>query len=69
MGGSLKKIKGLFASKLGIGLLENSPNARATLFSGGDEPISQPCKAKSYHGFLGIEKQVVDYIFEFIKNN
>jgi pimeloyl-ACP methyl ester carboxylesterase len=38
-------------------------------FSGGDEPTSKPCKAKSAHGFLGIEGEVVDYIVNFIKTN
>lgn len=38
-------------------------------FSGGDEPTSKPCKAKSAHGFLGIEGEVVDYIINFIKTN
>lgn len=38
-------------------------------FSGGDEPISKPCKAKSAHGFLGIEDKVVNYIADFIKAN
>lgn len=38
-------------------------------FSGGDDPISKPCKAKSAHGFLGIEEKVVKYITDFIKSN
>lgn len=39
------------------------------LFKGGDEPITEPCKAKSQHGFFGIESQVVDYIGNFIKQH
>ena len=38
-------------------------------FSGGDKPTSRPCKAMSYHGFIGIEKNVVGYIARFIKSN
>lgn len=38
-------------------------------FSGGDEPISNPCKAKSAHGYLGIENEVVKYIADFIKTS
>ncbi|WP_455216883.1 alpha/beta hydrolase [Kaarinaea lacus] len=38
-------------------------------FSGGDKPKSKPCKAKSAHGYLGIEKEVVKYIADFIKSN
>ena len=40
------------------------------MFSGGDEPINKnPCKAKTYHGFLGIESEVVKSITEFINEN
>lgn len=36
-------------------------------FEGGDPPKSDPCKGRSAHGFLGIEKQVVDAIAAWIK--
>ena len=39
------------------------------VFSGGDTPRSDPCSALSYHGYLGIEQQVVDAIAAFIKAN
>jgi len=39
------------------------------MYSGGKEPISKPCKAKSQHGFYGIEAQVVADIAAFIKNS
>lgn len=51
------------------GMLTSSARVEVKMFSGGDEPISKPCKAKSYHGFLGIEDQVVEYIAGFIKTN
>ena len=51
------------------GMLKNSKKVEVKLFSGGDKPISKPCKALSYHGFLGIEQSVVDYISNFIKSN
>lgn len=48
----------------------NSSNVRIKMFSGGDEPINKnPCKAKTYHGFLGIESEVVKSITEFINEN
>ena len=50
-------------------LLTNAAKVEVKLFSGGDTPISKPCKAKSYHGFLGIEAQVIDYISGFIRDN
>lgn len=45
-------------------------NAKATemkMFSGGDDPVSGPCQAKSAHGYFGIEQDVVKYISAFIK--
>lgn len=50
-------------------MLTNSKKVEVKMFSGGDTPISKPCKAMSYHGFLGIEDEVVNYISEFIKTN
>lgn len=47
--------------------LTSAPRVELKYFSGGDDPISKPCKAKSAHGFLGIEEQVVRYIADFIK--
>lgn len=49
--------------------LKNSKNVKVFLFGGGDPPKSGPCKARSEHGFFGIEKKVVNTIAEFIKNN
>ena len=46
----------------------NSSRVKTELFSGGDEPISNnPCQARTYHGYLGIEQDVVDYIGSFIQ--
>lgn len=36
------------------------------MFTGGKEPESDECKARSQHGFYGIEKQVVDEIARFM---
>lgn len=45
----------------------NSSRVETRLFSGGDEPISNnPCQARTYHGYLGIEKKVVESITRFI---
>jgi len=45
----------------------NSSRVIAKTFSGGDEPISKnPCRAKTYHGYLGIEEEVIDFIGDFI---
>lgn len=50
-------------------LLSNARKVELKYFNGGDDPISKPCKAKSAHGFLGIEDEVVKYIANFIKTN
>ena len=47
----------------------NSKRVEFRLFSGGDKPVSDACKGRSQHGFLGIESQVVDAIVSFIKGN
>lgn len=47
-------------------------NAKAIeykIYSGGDEPISGACKAKSEHGFYGIEHKVLSDMINFIKKH
>jgi len=40
------------------------------LFSGGDTPrSSNPCQARTYHGYLGIEDKVVRFITSFINQD
>ena len=50
-------------------MLTASKKVEVKMFSGGDDPISKPCRALSYHGFLGIEDDVVSHISDFIKSN
>lgn len=50
-------------------MLSNAPKAEVKYFSGGKKASSKPCKAKSRHGFYGLEKEVVNYIANFVKNN
>lgn len=47
--------------------LRAAPKVEIMLFDGGDPPRSGPCDALAQHGFLGIEKQVVDAIAGWIK--
>jgi len=45
----------------------NASRVEIKLFNGGDKPISgNPCQAMTYHGYLGIEKDVIKYISNFI---
>ena len=44
----------------------NAPRTMAMLLTGGNAPMSRPCKARSYHGFFGLEARVVEYMAGFI---
>ncbi len=46
--------------------LGNSPRRELIAFAGGDPEESDPCKPLSHHGYLGIERQVVDAICDWI---
>jgi pimeloyl-ACP methyl ester carboxylesterase len=47
--------------------LTKAKKVDVVILDGGDPPISDPCEAKSQHGFLGIESKAVDAIAQFIK--
>ena len=47
--------------------LTKAKKVDVVILDGGDPPQSDPCEAKSQHGFLGIESQAVDAIAQFIK--
>jgi hypothetical protein len=49
--------------------LKGSPKVEVQTVSGGLPPLTQPCEAKSAHGFYGIEDQVVAQISAWIKAN
>lgn len=49
--------------------MKNAKRVQVKWFRGGDSPVSGPCNALSYHGFLGIENQVVETIAGFIRSN
>ena len=36
-------------------------------FEGGSPPKSEPCEALAQHGYIGIEREVVDAIIEWIR--
>ncbi len=46
----------------------NALKLEVVYFEGGDKG-SNPCSAKSYHGFFGIEDQVIERIAAFINSN
>lgn len=47
--------------------LSSSPRTDIRLLDGGSPPQSDPCEARSAHGFLGIEAEAVSAIADFIK--
>jgi dienelactone hydrolase len=49
--------------------LVNAPKVEIKYYTGGKRPRSKPCKAKSQHGYFGIEDKVVRDIVAFLKNN
>lgn len=49
-------------------MLTAAKKVEVKIFSGGDE-TGNPCRALSYHGYLDIEQDVVNYISKFIKEN
>ena len=49
------------------GWLKQAPKGEILAVAGGDRPRSDPCEAMSYHGFLGLEAQVVRAITDWIK--
>lgn len=49
--------------------LTAAPKVEVKRVSGGDTPRSKPCRSKSYHGFFGIEPEVVKTIADFIKTH
>ena len=49
--------------------LTKARKVETILLDGGDPPLSEPCEAKSQHGYLVIESKAVEAIAGFIKQN
>lgn len=47
--------------------LKRAPAKELLTYEGGSPPISDPCEAKSAHGYLGLEPQVVSAIAAWIR--
>jgi len=48
------------------GGLKNSPIKKTVLVSGGDGASGDPCEALHYHGFIGMERDAVDLIANWV---
>ena len=47
--------------------LTNAPIKKLVMVNGGGNPIGDPCEALHYHGFIGMEKEAVSIITNWIK--
>lgn len=50
------------------GGLKNAPVKKQIMVSGGASPEGDPCEALHWHGFIGMEKEAVEIIADWIKN-
>jgi hypothetical protein len=46
--------------------LKNSPIKKLVLVSGGNGASGDPCEALHYHGFIGMERDAVDLIANWV---
>ncbi len=46
--------------------LKNAPIKKTVLVNGGANPTGDPCGALHYHGYIGMEKEVVDLIVAWV---
>jgi len=47
--------------------LKNVPFKKLVMVNGGSNPQGDPCQAQHYHGFIGMEKEAVGIIADWIK--
>lgn len=48
--------------------LKNAPFKKLVMMNGGQNPSGDPCEALHYHGFVGVEKEAVALITDWIKH-
>jgi hypothetical protein len=58
----------MFAARITEGLV-NARAKKLELVQGGSGVSGPPCEPMHYHGFVGMEQQVVDTIAAFIASN
>lgn len=49
--------------------LSNSKSVMKKFYNNGYNELSNPCKAKTYHGFLGMEKEILTDMISFVNTN
>jgi hypothetical protein len=48
--------------------LKNTPVKKLIMVSGGSSPMGDPCEAQHWHGYIGMEKEAVNIVTDWIKN-
>jgi pimeloyl-ACP methyl ester carboxylesterase len=48
--------------------LKNAPVKKLVMVNGGSNPLGDPCEALHWHGYIGMEKEAVGIIADWIKN-
>jgi pimeloyl-ACP methyl ester carboxylesterase len=48
--------------------LKNAPVKKQVMVDGGANPTGDPCEALHWHGYIGMEREAVDIIADWIKN-
>ena len=48
--------------------LANAPIKKEIFVTGGGNPSGDPCEAMHWHGYIGMEKEAVDIIGDWIKH-
>jgi pimeloyl-ACP methyl ester carboxylesterase len=48
--------------------LKNAPVKKLIMVNGGANPTGDPCENQHWHGYIGMEKEAVDIIADWIKN-
>lgn len=51
-----------------LGKLSNAPVKKLIMVDGGTGPVGDPCEALHWHGFIGMEKEAVDIIADWIEH-
>jgi len=46
--------------------LKNAPVKKLVMVSGGSNPFGDPCEAEHWHGYIGMEREAVDIIADWI---
>ena len=61
------RLSPLVSTRNDEGPLKNAPVKKEIMVSGGENPTGNVCEALHWHGYIGMEREAVDLIAEWIK--